>query len=128
MFQLIHLYATAPRLDTGAAHGELERFASMLEQKGRSPESNFSDTVGATMAQYNPRGMSPSAKQLRSVDLDRAFSYYKDRFSHASDFTYYFVGSFDTNTIKPFVESYIGSLPASSGAEQWKDLGIRPPK
>lgn len=38
------------------------------------------------------------------------------------------MGSFDIEKIKPLIETYIASLPATSVRETSKDLGIRPPK
>jgi zinc protease len=38
-----------------------------------------------------------------------------------------FVGSFDLETIKPLVETYIASLPATHAGERARDLGLMPP-
>ena len=38
-----------------------------------------------------------------------------------------FVGSFTPETIKPLVETYVASLPATHAHEMWRDLGIVPP-
>jgi zinc protease len=38
-----------------------------------------------------------------------------------------FVGSFTPESIKPLVETYIASLPATHAHETWRDLGITPP-
>src|SRR5204862_4335395 len=42
-------------------------------------------------------------------------------------FTFFFVGNFKTDEIKPLVEMYIGGLPSTKKGETWKDLGITPP-
>jgi zinc protease len=54
-------------------------------------------------------------------------AFYKARFADASNFTFVFVGSFTPDTIKPLVETYIASLPATHAHETWRDLGITPP-
>ena len=38
-----------------------------------------------------------------------------------------FVGSFTPERIRPLVETYIASLPATHARETWRDLGIAPP-
>jgi zinc protease len=54
-------------------------------------------------------------------------AFYKARFADASNFTFVFVGSFKPETIKPLVETYLASLPATNAHETWRDLGIAPP-
>ena len=53
---------------------------------------------------------------------------FRERFANAGDFTFLFVGAFNEETIKPLLEKYIGSLPSKPQKENFKDLGIRPPK
>src|SRR6185503_14998339 len=45
----------------------------------------------------------------------------------ASDFTFFFVGSFDLPTMRPLVERYLGGLPSIRRKETWKDVGARNP-
>jgi len=60
-------------------------------------------------------------------NLDKSLAFYKDRFSDASEFTFVFVGSFNLQTMKPLVERYLGSLPATHRNETWKDVGAKLP-
>jgi len=60
-------------------------------------------------------------------NLAKALDFYKARFADASNFTFVFVGSFTPETIKPLVETYIASLPATHSKETWRDLGLVPP-
>src|SRR5258708_33244681 len=60
-------------------------------------------------------------------NLAKSLAFYKARFADASHFTFVFVGSFTPETIKPFVENYVASLPAPHARETWRDLGIAPP-
>ena len=46
-------------------------------------------------------------------DLDKSLAFYKARFADASHFTFVFVGSFTPEMIKPLVETYVASLPAT---------------
>jgi zinc protease len=52
---------------------------------------------------------------------------YMARFADASSFTFVLVGSFTPETLKPLVETYIASLPATRARESWRDLNITPP-
>ncbi len=85
------------------------------------------DTVNAILSGNNKRGMTPTIQQLNAASLDKAYQFYKDRFSNAGNFTFTFTGAFTVEGILPFIETYIGSLPAKSGTETFKNLGIHPP-
>src|SRR5581483_8539845 len=52
-------------------------------------------------------------------------AFYRARFADASAFTFFVVGSFVLDSIKPLVERYIGSLPATHAGETWRDVGVR---
>ena len=54
-------------------------------------------------------------------------AFYKARYADASNYTFAFVGSFTLEMIKPLVETYIASLPATHAGERWRDLGIAMP-
>jgi len=128
MFQLIYLYFTAPRKDSSAFLSYKSRMMSSLENKSASPEYAFSDTIKVTMAQYNYRARPWSPDLLEEMDLEKSLQIYRDRFADASDFTFFIVGSFDLETIKPFIQSYLGGLPVLNRKETWRDVGIEPPK
>jgi zinc protease len=127
MFQLAWLRMMAPRVDTGAYLAFKEQMRAVLANQTNDPESVFGDTVEATMAQYNPRVHLLSSALLDSVDLARAYAIYRDRFADASGFTFFIVGSFKPDSVRPFVEQYLAALPALGRHEKVKDSGIRPP-
>ncbi len=128
-FQLIYQYFHAPRLDEGAFSAYKTMQVGFLGNAGASPEFTFSDTVSATMGQGHPRSRSLSQvmADLERADLEAAFELYKERFADASDFTFYFVGAFDVDEIRPLAERYLGALPDMDRVESWRDVGIDPP-
>jgi zinc protease len=128
MFQLIYLYFTNPRMDSTCFLSYKSRMESMLQNRSSDPNQVFSDTVQWTMAQHNPRMKPFSVEMLDDLDLQKSLEIYKDRFADAGDFTFVFVGSFDIDSIKPLIETYLGGLPSTGREESWRDLGIRPPE
>ncbi len=62
------------------------------------------------------------------IDLDRAMAIYRDRFADASDFTFFIVGSFDVDSIRPLVQRYLGGLPSIHRTEAARDVGPVPPE
>ena len=125
--QLTYLYFTQPRKDAETFKGLIAQQKGGLANRGNDPNSVFADSVSAILGSYNVRRTGPTLEKIDQISLDRAFEIYKDRFADASDFTFTFVGSFDTEKIKPLLEQYLGSLPSTKRTESAKDLGIRIP-
>jgi len=127
-FQMIYAYATNPRKDSEIFNKNISDYKVVLSNKNANPNSVFSDTVQAVLSSYNKRAMPTNLQDLDKVSLDKAFDFYKDRFADASEQTFIIVGAFDINTIKPFIETYIASLPALNKKQDFIDRGVRAPK
>ncbi len=127
MLQLLYLTFTAPRLDQTAATAYISRVRENLKNRLSNPMSVFSDEIRITMAQNNFRARPWSVELLDEVEFDDALAIYKDRFADAGDFTFFFVGNFELDALKPLVETYLGGLPATGREEHWQDTGIDPP-
>jgi zinc protease len=127
LFQLAWLRVTQPRVDSGAVEALRNQARAALLNRRNDPSQIFRDTITLTMAQHHPRVRLFTPELFDSVDVRRALSIYRDRFADAGGFTYFLVGAFSPDSVRPLVERYIASLPAPSRTEQAKDVGIRPP-
>ena len=127
LFQLVYLSFTAPRLDTAAYQAFKNQVAPFLANRGSDPDQVFSDTVSWTMSQHNFRSRPITAATFAEVNPDSAIAFYRNRFADASDFTFAIVGNVDTVTLKPLVERYLASLPATHRTETFRDNGGSPP-
>lgn len=125
--QLVYLYFTQPRKDVEVYKGVLSQERATLSTRGNDPATVFSDTVNTVLGNYSLRRSAPSIARLDKINLDKAFDIYKDRFADAGDFTFTFVGNLDLEKIKPLLEKYLGSLPATHRTESAHDLGIHIP-
>ena len=68
-------------------------------------------------------GDNPRAKRLRPADFDwvsydRILEIERERFGDASDFTFMLVGSFEVDSVRPYIEQYLATLPAAGRVEQ----------
>ena len=101
---------------------------ALLANQMASPDVVF-DQAHRRHPQPEPaRGGSPRRRRRWTSGIwRRSLAFYKARFADASNFTFVFVGSFTLEAIKPLVETYIASLPATHAHETWRDLGITPP-
>ncbi|HYH82535.1 MAG TPA: insulinase family protein [Longimicrobium sp.] len=127
LFQLVYLYMTQPRRDSVAWEAYIQRGRSAMRDRGASPEGAWRDTLNAVMTQNHPREHPFTAATFDSLSLDRALAIYRERFADAGDFTFYLVGAFEPDSIRPYVERYLGALPSTGRRETWRDVGVRPP-
>ncbi|MCH8276387.1 MAG: insulinase family protein, partial [Bacteroidetes bacterium] len=127
LFRLVYLYGTDARADSVVYASFITRITSMLGMMQLSPQSAFNDTLAVTVAQYHFRSRPFSEEVIAEVRLAESFEFYKDRFADFSDFTFYFVGSFEMDAIRPLIEQYLASLPSSGREENWRDNGQRTP-
>jgi zinc protease len=127
LFQLVHLYFTQPRRDTASWTAYLQRGREALRNRGVTPESAFNDTLNAILTQRHVRTRPFSTATFDTLDIDRSMQIYRERFGNAGDFTFYFVGRFHPDSLRPLVETYLATLPSGDAREQRRDPGIRPP-
>lgn len=127
MLQLAYLYFTQPRKDEALFNSFVSKQSALYQNLMSDPNAVFQDTLLHTIYQGHPRAPQlPSPGDFGKIDLDRALTIYKERFGDAGDYTFMLVGSFDVNTIKPLIATYIASLPASGRKSGFKDVGLRP--
>jgi zinc protease len=127
MFQLIYLRFTQPRADADAFAVQATQARTFMTNQSVSPEFAFFEALFTSMYQNHPRRRMTTAATVDQWNLDKSLAFYKDRFADASDFTFFFVGSFDEAMMKPLVERYLGSLPSIGRKESWKDVGVKTP-
>ena len=127
LFQMIHLYFTAPRKDETAFQAFRSQVEAFLTNRSNSPQAAFQDTLLVTLTQHHPRARPTTMDTFQEMDLDEAFAFYRERFADASDFTFVLVGAFQPHEIRPLVETYLGSLPDLDREESWRDLDMDPP-
>lgn len=123
LFQMAYLYMTAPRKDEVAFQSYISRQRSIFENIMTNPYNSFGQEKQKIKYNNHPRRQITDMESLGKIQLDRLFSVYKDRFADASDFTFFFVGSFELEEIKPLVQKYLGNLPSTGRMESWKNVG-----
>jgi zinc protease len=120
LFQMMYLQFTAPKLDSAA----LEAWKNYAKYEGRS--FSIFDQLAQTFARGNPRLLPVSTQLADLANLDEAMAVYRNRFGNAGDFTFTMVGAASAAQVKPLVERYIASLPATNERETPRDPGVRP--
>ena len=125
MFQLIYLRFTQPRADANAFAVQATQARTFMTNQSVSPDFAFFEALINSRYQNHPRRRMTTAATVDEWNLDKSLAFYKDRFADASDFTFFFVGSFDEAMIKPLVERYLGALPSLDGKSRGKTSALR---
>jgi len=120
-FQLFYLSFTAPRKDPKLFSVWKENTLSGLELQENQPAFRFQRLMQDRMMQKNPRYVSDLyGKNIKAVNLEASFELFQDRIQDADDFTFFLVGSFELDAVKPLVLRYIGSLERTERSESFQ--------
>jgi zinc protease len=125
--QLLYLRFTRPRKDSDLYNNIINSTRDQLANRYSDPTVVFNDTVSRILGNYNYRRQPFSVERLNQLNLDKLYRIYRERFSDASGFIFVFVGNFNTDSIRPLLERYLGSLPSLHKKESARDLGIHIP-
>ena len=124
MMQLTYLYLTQPRKDEEAFASFKNRMKAQLESAEANPMSALSDTLGYEMYGQNERYFNMKAAMIDQVDYDRILGLYKQAFADCGDFTFIFVGNAELDSIKPYIEQYLGALPGTSAKQTYNKANL----
>ena len=109
--QLINLYYTAPRKDQEAYEREIENTLQQIKFLLDNPQVAFIDKYIKTAYPNNKRIIRfPTEEQVRSLDLDRMFEIYRERFAYANNQVFFFVGNVSDSAVA-MIANYLNHLP-----------------
>ena len=127
MMQLTYLNFTAINKDEKNWASTMNLYKTYFENKDNKPEAVFRDSVNYIINNHSLREKPMKLEDLKNVNYDRILQIAKERTANAANFTFYFVGNFEEDSIKPLIEQYIASLPSLGKAnETYKNVAERP--
>tara|TARA_B100002049_G_scaffold216066_1_gene181812 strand:+ start:10487 stop:13282 length:2796 start_codon:yes stop_codon:yes gene_type:complete len=126
LFKQIYLQFTGPRFDEQAYAIIKQNLATNLIAKEKRVTSVFQDSLTLAATGYSKRTVLFDQQLIDAVSLEGAKQVYKDRISNASDFTFVFVGDFDSEALLELAKKYLGSIPGTQKQESVIDHGIEP--
>ena len=127
--QLAYLSFTAPNGNPEAFDLMKRRLEASLANQAQSPGAVYGERVRRinTSDHYTARAMQLS--DLPKLDPEKMLSFYRQAFSNAANFTFFFVGTFTVDGVTPLVEQYLGSLPSRGSPDVRKaDMHLEFPK
>jgi len=116
LFQLLHLQFTSPKLDSAA----LEKWAGYAKYRGARNVTH--DALAQYIGRSNPRLRPITTHLAEMARVEEVMAVHRDRFGNAGDFTFVVVGAVTPDEVRPLVERYIASLPATGVREEPKHL------
>jgi len=125
--ELMYAYFTGLNYNPEAFNAYKTKQSAMLDNLLSNPQFYFSSEHAKFMNQKNPRfiGIVPLEKEWANTDYKKAYDIYKEKFSNAGNFQFYFVGNIDEAKFKNEVLQYIASLPSTGKSTSFKDTGYR---
>ena len=110
--QLAYLNFTAPNSGPEAFELMKRRLEASLANQAQSPGAVYGERVRRinTNDHYTARAIQLS--DLSKLDPEKMLSFYRQAFSNAANFTFFFVGTFTVDSVTPLIEQYLGSLPS----------------
>lgn len=121
LFQLIHLYATAPHFDAEAISRAQSQARAELRNRELDPFSAMEDAFSRILFGNSIRYGVQRLAEVEALDSERMAEIYAERFSDFCDFTFVFVGAFDVDELTELAQSYLGTLPGECRTETWED-------
>lgn len=118
MFQLLNLQLTKPRIDTEVFQSYKVQMLDIIKNRANNPSFVFSEAIRKAMYGDHPRHQTVDAKWINSLDLDRSYAYFQDRFDSVSDFTVSVVGNFEWDVMEAMITKYLASLPGEFREEK----------
>ncbi len=113
MMQLVDLYYEAPRKDKESFDRNIEATLTQVRMAAANPQAKFMKDFYEMAYDHNPRlVVMPTEENVKSIDFDRVYEIYGERFADASDQIFFFVGNVSDENIKT-IAKYLNILPVN---------------
>ncbi|WP_418991171.1 M16 family metallopeptidase [Alistipes sp.] len=128
MMQLVYLNFTQPRFNADDYNRLVTMLRSQLENAKNNPDYLMEEKFMDVAYNNNPRRQMISLEQIDKFSFEQLPGIYSKLYPDANSFTFMIVGNVDLDTLKPLVEKYIGSIPASKTPMTFVDDKAAPVK
>ena len=124
LFELAYLHFQPLHRDNEAVESALLSLRQQLHNRHINPMTALQDSIQYTLYGHNPRLVIMEEEDLPKASYDRALEIYADRFADASDFSFYFVGNLDEDSIRTYACQYLASLPVVKRTDKEIENGL----
>lgn len=104
---------TTPNLDAEEFKATIEQYAGLFDNMAKNPQMEFNRDILKSLYRSGRKQM-VSSEIIRKANREEILKMATSFNRNAADYTYYFVGNVNVDSLKPLVEKYIASLPSES--------------
>lgn len=123
MLRLLYLRFTQPVIDTMVINRSMEQ-NRIYAHFPASAQQRLQDTVLVLRGGGHPRLLSQRGNYFDNITSASITDAWNKCFGAASGYTFVITGAQPADSLRPLVEKYIASLPASAGKAKWIDHGM----
>ncbi|MCQ2196625.1 MAG: insulinase family protein [Bacteroidaceae bacterium] len=125
LFELAYLHFQPLHRDDAAVESALTTLRQTLHNRHANPMTALQDSIQRTMYGNNPRLVIMEEEDVDKASYDRALEIYADRFADASDFSFYFIGNLDEDSIRTYSAQYLANLPVVKRTDNPVEAGLK---
>lgn len=122
MMELVYASFLYPNNDQQAFKALLAKLVANTRESKNLPGHAYGQAVSFALYGENGYTADLTPTELEQADYGKLLELYKQRFSDASGFTFFFMGDVDEKAMAPYIEKYIASLPSSYRKEDCKPI------
>ena len=111
--EVLYMAFTAPTFDQEEFDTMKKTASKNLKDQMELPGYIMGKNTRETLYK-SARKQQTTPEQIEAANLDEIRQIVKDMTANAADYTFLFVGNVDPQTLKPYVEKYIASLPGNA--------------
>lgn len=125
LMELVYSYFTQLNPDVDNYTAEVKKDEIRLAQQMNDPQMIFVDTLYKTWFNNDKRIIRPTVELMEEANYPEMLQMAKDALANAQDYTFYFVGNVDAETLKPLLEQYIATLPVAKKSKNNKNSDVK---
>ena len=124
LFELTYLHFQPLYRDEAAVESAMNGRRQSLHNRHASPMTAFQDSIQRIAYDHDPMLVILEEEDLEKSSYDRALEIYADRFADASDFSFYFIGNLDEDSIRTMSCQYLANLPVVKRNDKQIETGL----
>ncbi len=127
LMELIYMTFTDYAISEDDYASARSTYIGILRNQETTPQFVFSKKLREFLYK-SPRFYTVDVETVENADRNHILDIIHTQLANAADYTFYFVGKFDVDSLRPLVEQYIATLPAGNTAPReikYTNLGLK---
>ena len=113
MMEQLYLSLTQPRMDQEAYDSWFKRTRSQMESMEGTPDKTMNDSLVMTLYRGQKEMYPTTVAEFDKINYKNMFDKGVSLVKNAADFTFFFIGNINEDSLKVMAEQYIAALPSA---------------